>query len=392
MARSRGRILDAIEEANWDVLMVCAALGLTLFGIVMVYSASGVIAAEQVAAAKEALKPIPMGGEYYIVIKQVIWAALGIVAMLVLMRIDYQHYARPTMIVLMLGLSVVGLVAVFFFERRNGAHRWINFAGFSAQPSEFAKIVFVIFMAYFLARRNDEELEGSFQSTFIPAGVMAAILMALILKEPDLGTALMIAIVFVVMMLVGRVPLFHLASMIPVGLLGFYFLVLRTDWRWKRFMAFMDPTATEELRRGAGYQVLQSLYAVGSGGVSGVGLGAGKQKLRYLPEPHSDYIFAVVGEELGFIGAAAVLLVFGILLWRCLQASFRAPDRFGQLLGMGLTVMLIAQAFFNVSVVLSLVPTKGIPLPFVSAGGSSLLIALAAVGILLNISEQARAE
>ena len=162
-----------------------------------------------------------------------------------------------------------------------------------------------------------------------------------------------------------------------------------TPFRRGRITAFLNPEADPQ---GTGYQILQSLYAVGSGGISGVGLGSGKQKLGYLPEARTDFIFAVVAEELGFIGSVLVVIVFGILLWRCLKASFRAPDQFGQLLGIGLTTMLIAQAFFNMSVVLSLVPTKGIPLPFVSAGGSSLLFALAAVGVLLNISEQARQE
>jgi cell division protein FtsW len=168
-----------------------------------------------------------------------------------------------------------------------------------------------------------------------------------------------------------------------------YVYILKTPFRIQRITAFLDP---ESDPKKTGYQILQSLYAVGSGGVSGVGLGSSKQKLGFLPEARTDFIFAVVAEELGFIGTVTIVLVFGLLMWRCLKASFRAPDQFGQLLGIGLTTMLIAQAFFNMSVVLSLVPTKGITLPFVSAGGSSLVFALAAVGILLNISEQARAE
>ena len=309
--------------------------------------------------------------------------------MLVLMRIDYQRYASPMLILLLLGVSVVLLIAVFFFKARNGAHRWITFDAFSAQPSELAKLAFITFLAYFLTRRNEDDEQRSFQATFLPAGIVAGLLMALIVKEPDLGTALMIGIIFVVMMRIGRVPTWHLLLLaLPVIPIGWY-LVWHVGFRQKRLLAFLNPEADPQ---GAGYQILQSLYAVGSGGVSGVGLGSGKQKLGYLPEARTDFIFAVIGEELGFVGSALVVLVFGVLLWRCLKASFRAPDQFGQLLGIGLTTMLIAQAFFNISVVLSLVPTKGIPLPFVSAGGSSLLFALAAVGILLNISEQARRE
>ncbi len=371
------KIFESIEEAHWDVLMACSAVGLVLFGIVMVYSASGVIGQEK------------FNNTFYFVTRQIVWAVLGLIAMLALMKINYQRFASPTFILALLVASATLLIAVLFFAPRNGARRWITFGAFSAQPSELAKIAFIFFMAYFLARRNEDDEERVFQATFLPAGVIAAILAALILKEPDLGTTLMIFVIFIVMMISGRVPWLHLMSLVPVALLGFYFLVLRTSWRWERMMAFLNP---ENDPQGKGYQILQSLYAVGAGGFSGAGLGAGKQKLHYLPEPHSDFIFAVIGEELGFIGSLAVILVFGLLLWRCLKASFRAPDRFGQLLGIGLTTMLVAQAFFNISVVLSLVPTKGIPLPFISAGGSSLLFALAAIGILLNISEQAKAE
>ncbi len=375
MAKTVNKFFDAIEEAHWDVLLACAAVGLALFGIVMVYSASGVVSQDK------------FGHTFYFVTRQIIWAVLGIGAMLVLMRINYQRYASPTLILLMLGASAFLLVVVLFFAARNGAHRWITFGPFSAQPSELAKLTFVLFLAYFLTKRHEDEEEHSFQSTFLPASVVLGIFALLILREPDLGTALMLVVIFAVMMIAGRVPWFHMLSLVPVALIAFYFLVLRTPWRYERFMAFRHPEADAH---GKGYQILQSLYAVASGGVSGTGLGAGKQKLHYLPEPHSDFIFAVIGEELGFIGSVIVVIVFGLLMWRCLKASFNAPDRFGQLLGIGLTTMLVAQAFFNISVVLSLLPTKGIPLPFVSAGGSSLLFALAAVGILLNISEQAR--
>ncbi|HEX4946020.1 MAG TPA: putative lipid II flippase FtsW [Blastocatellia bacterium] len=369
------KLFDAIEEAQWDMLMACSAVGLALFGLVMVYSASGAITTDK------------FGGSFHFVMRQIAWAVAGIVAMLILMRIDYQRYASPTLILLLLGVSIVLLFAVFFFPARNGAKRWITLGGFSAQPSELAKLAFIAFMAYFLTRRNEDDEQGSFQATFLPAAVVAGILMALIVKEPDLGTALMIGILFAVMMWIGRVPTWHLLLLvlpaIPIG----WYLLWHVGFRQKRLLAFLNPESDPQ---GAGYQILQSLYAVGSGGLSGVGLGSGKQKLGYLPEARTDFIFAVIGEELGFVGSVLVVIVFGLLMWRCLKASFRAPDQFGQLLGIGLTTMLIAQAFFNMSVVLSLVPTKGIPLPFVSAGGSSLLFALAAVGILLNISEQAR--
>jgi cell division protein FtsW len=187
------------------------------------------------------------------------------------------------------------------------------------------------------------------------------------------------------MMFAGGVPITQLLKLVPLPLIGVYLFIFRVGWRWDRIVAFLNPEGDP---LGKGFQVLQSKIAVASGGVYGLGLAEGKQKLFYLPEPHADFIFAVIAEELGLIGAATVVLVFGFFLWRGLRVSRRAPDRFGQLLALGLTTMVIAQAFFNISVVLSLVPTKGIPLPFVSAGGSSLLFTLAAVGMLLNISRQ----
>ncbi|MBS1806863.1 MAG: putative lipid II flippase FtsW [Acidobacteria bacterium] len=374
---TNNRFFNSIEQAQWDMLMACAAIGLTLFGLVMVYSASGFNASTQ------------LEGSFSAVLRQAGWAVVGIIAMLILMRVNYQRYASPALILLGLATSVCLLIAVLFFDEVKGAKRWIKLGPLSAQPSELAKITLVMFLAYFLTRRTEENQEGSFQSTFLPAAVVTGMLMLLILKEPDLGTALMIGVIFVAMMVVGKIPALHLLTLVvPVLLVG-YIYILKTPFRVQRILAFMDP---ESDAKKTGYQILQSLYAVGSGGVSGVGLGGSKQKLGFLPEAKTDFIFAVVGEELGFFGSAVIVLVFGLLMWRCLKASFRAPDQFGQLLGIGLTTMLIAQAFFNMSVVLSLVPTKGITLPFVSAGGSSLVFALAAVGILLNISEQARAK
>lgn len=287
-----------------------------------------------------------------------------------------------------MSLSLLLLAAVFFFPARNGAHRWLTFGSWSAQPSELAKIALIIFLARFLAVREQAGELGDFMTTVIPASVVAGILALLIIREPDLGTTLMLGIIFIAMMFASGVriwPLFAFAA--PVALIAGFFFIYLVPWRWERIRIFLDPESDPQDK---GFQVVQSLIAVGSGGLSGLGLGEGKQKLSFLPEPHADFIFAVIGEELGFVGAVTVVLVFGILLWRGLRVSRRAPDRFAQLLALGLTVMLIAQAFFNISVVLSLVPNKGIPLPFVSAGGSSLLFAMAAIGVLLNISEKAK--
>lgn len=367
----------SLEKTKWDLWLAAATIGLVVFGLVMVYSASGYIAEQRYHAPS-----------YHFLVRQLIWVALGLGAMLITMRIDYLHYWKPQVVYGLLSLSLLLLAAVFFFPARNGAHRWLTFGSWSAQPSELAKIALIIFLARFLAVREQAGELGDFMTTVIPASVVAGILALLIIREPDLGTTLMLGIIFIAMMFASGVriwPLFAFAA--PVALIAGFFFIYLVPWRWERIRIFLDPESDPQDK---GFQVVQSLIAVGSGGLSGLGLGEGKQKLSFLPEPHADFIFAVIGEELGFVGAVTVVLVFGILLWRGLRVSRRAPDRFAQLLALGLTVMLIAQAFFNISVVLSLVPNKGIPLPFVSAGGSSLLFAMAAIGVLLNISEKAK--
>ncbi len=366
-------MLDTLEDIRWDLWLAVTTIGLVLFGVVMVYSASGAVAAER------------FGGSHYFLMRQLVWVALGLSAMMVAMRVDYHLYERPVVIYGLLGVSVFLLVLALFFPARNGAHRWITFGSLSAQPSELAKIALIIFLARFLTRREEEGEVEDFKLTMLPACVVAGLLAALIMKEPDLGTTLMLGVVFLVMTFAGGVPLKHMLKLSPLLLPAIYLFIFRTGWRWERVLVFLHP---ERDPLGKGFQVMQSLIAVGSGGVRGVGLAEGKQKLFYLPEPHADFIFAVIGEELGLIGGATLILVFGFFMWRGYVVSKRAPDRFGQLLALGLVTMIIAQAFFNISVVLSLVPTKGIPLPFVSYGGSSLLFALAAVGMLLNISRQ----
>jgi cell division protein FtsW len=365
--------LRALDEVRWDLWLAVATIGLVVFGVVMVYSASGFIAGER------------FGGTHHFLLRQLMWAAVGLGAMILAMRVDYHRYARPAAIYGLLGVSLVLLVAVLYFPARNGAHRWILFGSWSAQPSELAKIALILFLARFLARREEDGEVEDFRATMVPACVVAGALAALIMKEPDLGTTLMLGVIFAVMTFAAGVPLRHLLKFTPLLLVVAYLFIFRVGWRWERITTFLHP---ERDPLGSGFQVLQSLIAIGSGGVSGLGLGESTQKLMYLPEPHADFIFAVIAEELGLIGAVTLVLVFGFFTWRGLMVSRRAPDRFGQLLALGLMTMISAQAFFNISVALSLVPTKGIPLPFVSYGGSSLLFALAAVGILLNISRQ----
>ena len=352
--------------------MFAAAAGLALFGVVMVYSASSAMAFQE------------NGKPYYYFMKQAVWTVIGFGAMLFAMHFDYQRLRNRKLVYALLGLTFFMLVAVFAFPRINGAHRWIKLAGFSIQPSELSKLALAIFLAYFLEKRAGEE--GSFWRTFVPAMGVTGAMALLVVAEPDLGTSMMLAVVCVVMCYTAGTRLLHLGMAAAPALVGITMMLIFVPWRMRRMITFLDPWSDPQ---DSGFQVVQSLIAVGSGGVNGLGFAQGRQKMFFLPFAHSDFIFAVIGEELGLLGALAVLLVFGIFLWRGLRAALGAPDRFGMLLGMGIVTGIVVQAFFNISVVLSLVPTKGIPLPFISYGGSSLVPTLVAVGILLNISQYA---
>jgi cell division protein FtsW len=355
-----------------DKWLFAATIGLALFGVVMVYSASAVLAVSE------------HHSSFYYVIKQSIWTAIGLGAMLTAMQFDYNRLRDPRLVYGLLLLTVFMLLAVFAFSPINGARRWIKFSVFSIQPSEISKLALAIFLAYFLERRAGEERE--FWRTFVPSGVVTAILAGLIVIEPDFGTSMMLAVTFVVVIYTAGARLSHLAMAAAPALGLAAGLLIFVPWRMARLVTFLDPWADPQK---SGFQVVQSLIAVGSGGPNGLGFAQGKQKMLFLPFAHSDFIFAVIGEELGLIGTLAVLLVFALFLYRGIRASLLAPDRFAKLLSLGIVSGIVAQALFNMSVVLSLVPTKGIPLPFISYGGSSLVPTLAAVGVLLNISQHA---
>ena len=355
-----------------DKWLFAATVGLALFGVVMVYSASAVMAQRE------------NGSQFYYVIKQGIWTSIGFVVMLAAMQFDYNRLRDRRIVYGLLLLTVLMLLAVFAFGRVNGAHRWIKFKGFSIQPSEISKLTLVIFLAYFLEKHAGEE--QSFWRTFVPSAFVTGLLAVLVVAEPDLGTAMMLAVIFGVLIYTSGARLFHLGVVATPALVGLVGLLVFVPFRMRRMIMFLDPWADPQ---GSGFQVVQSLIAIGSGGPNGLGFAQGKQKMMFLPFAHSDFIFAVIGEELGLIGTLTVLLIFALLLWRGIRTSLLAPDRFGMLLSLGLVTGIVAQALFNISVVLSLVPTKGIPLPFISYGGSSLVPTLAAVGILLNISQHA---
>lgn len=355
-----------------DKWLFAATIGLALFGVVMVYSASALLAQSE------------NHGHFYYVKKQAIWTAIGFVAMLAAMQFDYNRLRDRRIVYGLLLLTVLLLLAVFAFSPVNGARRWIKFSGFSIQPSEVSKLVLVIFLAYFLEKRAGEERD--FWRTFIPCGLVTALLAGLVVVEPDFGTSLMLAVTFVVVIYTAGARLSHLAMAAAPAFVVAAGLLIFVPWRMTRLVTFLDPWADPQK---SGFQVVQSLIAVGSGGTNGLGFAQGKQKMLFLPFAHSDFIFAVIGEELGLLGTLAVLLIFAIFLWRGIRTSLLAPDRFAKLLSLGIVTGIVAQALFNISVVLSLVPTKGIPLPFISYGGSSLVPTLAAVGILLNISQHA---
>src|SRR6266404_4515901 len=355
-----------------DKWLFAATVALALFGVVMVYSASAILAQRE------------NGNQLYYVIKQGVWVAVGFIVMLLAMQFNYQQLKSRRIVYGLLVLTTLMLLAVFAFGKVNGAHRWIKFDHFSVQPSEISKLTLAVFLAYFLEKRAGEE--GDFWRTFVPCGLAAAWLAVLVVVEPDFGTALMLILIFVVVIYTAGARLAHLAIAAAPAIFVASGLLLFVPWRMKRLITFLNPWADQQ---GSGFQVVQSLIAIGSGGPNGLGFAQGKQKMLFLPFAHSDFIFAVIGEELGLVGALAVVAIFALFLWRGVRTALLAPDRFGMLLGLGIVTSIVTQALFNISVVLSLVPTKGIPLPFISYGGSSLVPTLAAVGVLLNISQYA---
>jgi cell division protein FtsW len=283
------------------------------------------------------------------------------------------------------------LAGAFFLDKSHATHRWIRFGPVGIQPSEIAKLAVILYLAWFLdlKRRTAAGMEfrkEDFVHNILPAVGPILVGVALILAQPDLGTSLDIVLISAAVLYVAGLSWKWIAAGMAASIPALYFLISHVAYRQARLMAFLNPDVDPQ---GAGFQLLQSLIAVGSGGFTGVGLMESKQKLFYLPEAHTDFIYAVICEELGFIGAMIVIALFAVYGWRGLRAAFSAPDNFGRLLALGITAMVIFQALINFAVVLGMVPTKGIPLPFISYGGSSLLVMLLATGVLLNISQQA---
>jgi cell division protein FtsW len=359
------------KRVGVDKWLFGTVLLLVLFGLVMVFSASAVMAKET------------LGSPYAYVAKQALWAVLGMAALTALMQVDYRRYNNYAVVVASIAVTTLLLLGVFVMHGMNGAHRWIRVAGTTLQPSELAKPVIVLFLAYFLQTRIHKM--DDWKGTILRAVLPPLVFIALILKEPDLGTALVCAGVTALMLYLAgaQFKYFFIGAALASPVL--YYMLFHVAFRRARMLAFINPELDP---KGAGFHILQSLIAVGTGGVWGRGLMEGVQKLFYLPEPHTDFIFANICEELGLVGALVVVGLFVMLGYRGLRAAVLSTDPFARFLAFGITTAILIQAFFNMSVVLALLPTKGITLPLISSGGTSVFITLASLGILLNITRE----
>jgi cell division protein FtsW len=360
------------RKLTYDTYLFTAAMLIVVVGLVMIYSASAMIVAQKIGAESP----------YYFLTRQCIWLLAGGAVMLALMHLDPALLRDKRVIGALMFLVLAGLLVALFQPAINGKHRWIAMPYFHVQPSEFAKPVLILFLAAFLAKR--EERINELTSTLLPIGCIFAVFGGLIVLE-DFGTATTIILVAAGMIFAAgiswtRVAVFS-AMLIPAATM----LMFSAAYRRDRLLSFLNPEADP---LGKGFQAMQSLIAVGTGGVRGLGIGNGRQKLFFLPEPHTDFIFSIIGEELGFIGAFGLVAVFAFLVWRGFRVTRYAQGRFEFYAALGFTLLIGVQALINISVALCLLPTKGLPLPLVSYGGSSLITSLMAVGILLNLSQQ----
>jgi len=358
------------KRVGVDKWLFGTVLLLVLFGLVTVFSASAVMAKEQ------------YGSPYPYMLKQAVWAGLGLLALVALMKVDYRRYNNPKVVFPLVAITVLLLVAVFAVPGSHHTHRWFRFGGFfTFQPSELATPVVILFLAYFLQTRLHKM--DDYKGTILRAVAPPLLLIALILKEPDLGTALVCAGVMMFMLYLAGMQMRYIAIAAVCASPVLIYMLWFVPWRRARMEVFLNPDADP---RGTGFHILQSLIAVGTGGIRGLGLMEGRQKLFYLPEPHTDFIFANVCEELGLIGALALIALFVALAYRGMRAAYLSTDPFARFMAFGITSAVLIQAFFNMSVVVALVPTKGITLPFISFGGTSLFVTLASMGVLLNIT------
>ncbi len=361
------------KKLTYDTSLFGAAMLIVVIGVVMIYSASAIIATQKFGS----------GNPYFFVTRQCTWLIVGGALMFALMHVDVHLLADRRLVYTVLGGVLLALILALFQPAINGTHRWIVLPHFQLQPSEFAKPAIILFLAEYLARR--EERINELTTTLLPVCFLLTLVAGLILLEPDFGTAATIVLVAAGMIFAAgiawrRVVLFSLA-LIPIAAA----LALGAAYRRDRLFTFVNP---ERDPLGKGFQAMQSLIAVGTGGLKGLGIGNGRQKLFFLPEPHTDFIFSIIGEELGLIGALLLIGAFAFLAWRGFRVARLSRERFAFFAAIGFTLMIAVQALINISVALCLLPTKGLPLPLVSYGGSSLIVSLMAVGVLLNLSQQ----
>lgn len=361
------------RKMPFDRVLIVALFALLTFGLVMVSSASSVVSQEV------------YGSSAGIFNRQLISTLLGLALMFIAMRIDYHHYQRRIIVWAVTALVGGALIWVLMGPEVNGVKRWIPLGPTRFQPSEAAKLALVLLTAWFLVGRGGR-LE-KFDRQSLPYLGVVGIFVVLVLAEPDFGTATSLLTTSALLLYIAGLNYRYYLGAALAAIPFFYFFVYLVPYRRERILAFWNPEADPY---GSGYQILQSLVAVGSGGVAGKGLAQGTQKLFFLPEPHTDFIYAVVAEETGLLGCLGVLICFMVLLWRGIHIAMRSDTLFGTYLSLGIISMIVFQALFNISVVLSLCPTKGIPLPFISVGGSSTLVMLTLIGILLNISKHTR--
>ncbi|NLZ38647.1 MAG: stage V sporulation protein E [Firmicutes bacterium] len=366
------RTQGKIRKKEADFMLLFATMTLLAIGIVMVFSASYYVLRER--------------DPYYHLRRQVMWACLGLVGMLFFSNFDYWKLKRWTNLLLL--VSLILLVAVFIpgvGVEILGARRWIGIGDLTLQPSDMAKMSLVLFAAAYLSRKDiriEKLAEGA-----LPVLVILGVFFALIIKQPDLGTAMTLAGAIMLIIFAAGMPLQHIIFLGLAAVPLLIYLISSEEYRLRRWLSFLDPWADP---LDTGYQIIQSLYAIGPGGLFGVGLGHGRQKMHFLPEPHSDFIFAVIGEELGFIGCVTVIIIFFLLFWRGFKIALTAPDAYGSLLATGIVSMIALQTLINIGVVTGSIPVTGINLPLISSGGSSLVFTMCSIGILLNISKYTR--
>ncbi|MBE3590301.1 MAG: putative lipid II flippase FtsW [Firmicutes bacterium] len=352
-----------------DYTLLTATLALLAFGIVMVFSASSVVAGDS------------LGDPAYFLKRQLAWSAIGLVGLAVGAHVPYWFWRRHARTIFLVTVGLLVLVLTPVGITSHGSSRWLGFGNLNFQPSEMAKLSCVMFYAYWLTKQGPR-LKRFFSGT-VPFMLTLGLVAALILLEPDLGTAAALSATAFVMLFFAGVPVGHLVALALLSAPAAVYAIFAETYRRERFFAFLNPFADP---LGNGYHIIQGLYALGSGGLFGVGLGGSVLKRYYLPERHTDFIFAIVGEELGFFGGFLIIALFAVIAWRGYRIAVMAPDTFAALLAAGITTMIALQALINMGVVMSVLPITGITLPFVSFGGSSLVFSLAGVGVLLNVS------